>query len=237
MSQAGPVAELVDSLRGAIAEAADPERAPGMQAYMKSSMPFRGVSAVPLRKLCRAVLDAHPLPNRSSWERAVRTLWDEASYREERYAAIALTGHRYYRAFQDAATLDLYHHLVVTGAWWDLVDDVAVHRVGPILRSDPASVTPLIRSWACDHDLWVRRTAVLCQLASKAATDTELLADVLRSNLDGSAHGREFFIRKAVGWALREYAKTDPDWVLAFVDEHDPELSGLTRREALKHLR
>jgi 3-methyladenine DNA glycosylase AlkD len=208
-----------------------------MQAYMKSAMPFRGVSAVPLRRVCRTVLDEHLLPDRATWERAVRLLWDEASYREERYAAVALTGHRHYRAFQDAATLDLYRHLVVTGAWWDLVDDIAVHRVGPILRSDPATVTPLMTTWAGDDDLWVRRTAVLCQLASKAGTDTTLLDDVLAANLEGSLHGREFFIRKAVGWALREYAKTDPGWVLAFVDEHDAELSGLTRREALKHLR
>jgi 3-methyladenine DNA glycosylase AlkD len=195
------------------------------------------VSAVPLRRICRAVLDAPPLPDRTTWERAVRALWDGASYREERYAAIALTGHRHYRDFQDAATLDLYRHLVVTGAWWDLVDDVAVHRVGPVLRSDPATVAPVMRAWARDDDLWVRRTAVLCQLASKAATDTALLADVLSVNLEGSPHGREFFIRKAVGWALREYAKTDPDWVLAFVAEHDADLAGLTRREALKHLR
>ena len=236
LSQPDQVAELIDDLRGRIAEAGDPERAPQMQAYMKSAMPFRGVSAVPLRKICRAVLDAHPLPDRATWERAVRTLWDEASYREERYAAIALSGHRLYRPFQDAATLDLFRHLVVTGAWWDLVDDVAVHRFGPILRSDPATVAPLMRAWARDGDLWVRRTAVLSQLQSKDATDIELLADVLAANLEGSAHGREFFIRKAVGWALREYAKTDPDWVRAFVDEHDTQLSGLTRREALKHL-
>lgn len=237
LSQADPVAGLVDDLRGRIAEAGDPERAPGMQAYMKSTMPFRGVSAVPLRRICRTVLDAHGLPDRATWERAVRALWDDASYREERYAAIALSGHRRYRDFQDAATLDLYRHLVVTGAWWDLVDDIAVHRVGPVLRSDPATVTPVMRAWARDDDLWLRRTAVLCQLASKTATDTALLADVLAANLEGSPHGREFFIRKAVGWALREYAKTDPDWVLAFVAEHDADLSGLTRREALKHLR
>jgi 3-methyladenine DNA glycosylase AlkD len=236
-SQDDPVGALVEGLRGAIAEAEDPERAPQMQAYMKSELPFRGVSAVPLRKICRSVLDTHRLEGRQAWERAVRVLWDEAAFREERYAAIALAGHRVYRTFQDASTLDLYRHLVVTGAWWDLVDDIAAHRVGSILRSDPATVTPLMRTWARDDDLWVRRTAVLCQLASKDATDTALLGDVLAANLEGSPHGREFFIRKAVGWALREYAKTDPEWVLSFVSEHDAQLSGLTRREALKHLR
>lgn len=236
LSQTQAVADLVAELRARIADAADPERAPAMQAYMKSQMPFRGVSAVPLRRICRDVLAAHRLEDRASWELAVRTLWDDAGYREERYAAVGLTGHRYYRDFQDAETLDLYRHLVVTGAWWDLVDDVAIHRVGPILRSEPATVTPLIRTWARDDDLWVRRTAILCQVASKSATDADLLADVLSANLEGSRHGSEFFIRKAMGWALREYARTDPDWVRRFVDEHHDVLSGLTRREALKHL-
>ncbi len=237
VSQTGVAEALVADLRSRIAEAADPERAPAMQAYMKSAMPFRGVSAVPLRRINRSLLDAHRLTDRRTWERTVRTLWDEAAYREERYAAVALSGHRFYRAFQDADSLDLYRHLVVTGAWWDLVDDVAVHRVGPILRADPATVTPMMRAWARDDDLWVRRTAILCQLASKAATDTDLLADVLTANVEGTRHGKEFFIRKALGWALREYAKTDPAWVLAFVEAHADELSGLTRREALKHLR
>lgn len=236
LSQTEAVTALVTELRARIAEAADPDRAPAMQAYMKSQMPFRGVSAVPLRRICREVLAAHRLEGRAAWELAVRTLWDDAGYREERYATVALTGHRYYREFQDAVTLSLYRHLVVTGAWWDLVDDVAIHRVGPILRADPATVAPVIQAWARESDMWLRRTAILCQRASKAATDADLLADALCANLEGTTYGREFFIRKAMGWALREYARTDPDWVRSFVDEHHADLSGLTRREALKHL-
>ncbi|HSJ19060.1 MAG TPA: DNA alkylation repair protein [Nocardioidaceae bacterium] len=237
LSQHDAASVLVEDLRGRMAEAADPARAPGMQAYMKSSMPFRGVSAVPLRAICREVLDRHRLDDRVTWEHAVRVLWDGAAYREERYAAIALTGHRLYLGFQDAATLDLYLHLVVTGGWWDLVDVVAANRVGPILRADPAAVTPVIHAWSRDEGLWVRRTAVLCQLRSKDDTDTALLDEVLTANLEGSPHGRDFFIRKAVGWALREYARTDPTWVRSFVDAHTSELSGLARREALKHVR
>jgi 3-methyladenine DNA glycosylase AlkD len=125
---------------------------------------------------------------------------------------------------------------VTTGAWWDVVDNIAGNRVGPILRSSPGIVTPVVRSWAVDDDLWVRRTAILCQLGSKAATDTELLAHVLERNLEDSHHGREFFIRKAVGWALRQHARVDPGWVLDFVAAHDDRLSGLSRREALKHV-
>ncbi len=181
-----PEHALVEALRAGIAEAADPERAPRMQAYMKSEMPFRGVSAVPLRRIYREVLARHRLEGRTSWEAAVRTLWDEASFREERYAAVALTGHRYYREYQDLATLDLYRHLVVTGAWWDFVDDIAAHRIGPLLAAFPMAMTPVVRSWAGDDDLWVRRTAILCQLARKEATDPDLLAEVVEANLEGT---------------------------------------------------
>lgn len=207
-----------------------------MQAYMKSSMPFLGLQAGPLRAACRSVLDTARLEDEPGWRRAALTLWDEAAYREERYAAIELTGHRFYRDFQRPELLDLYRHLVVTGAWWDYVDTIASNRVGPILRAHPAVVAPTMRSWAEHEDLWVRRTAVLCQLASKGDTDVDLLRHVLEVNLEDSLHGREFFIRKAVGWALRQHARVDPDWVRRFVVEHEAALSGLSRREALKHL-
>jgi 3-methyladenine DNA glycosylase AlkD len=226
----------VDEVRGGLASLADAERAPKMQAYMKSTMPFRGVGAQPLRRLCREVYAAHRLPDRSNWEAAVLRLWDEASYREERYAALALARHRYYREFQDPHTLELYRHLVVTGAWWDLVDDLASHHVGGVLAGHRIEVTPVMRDWAVEDDMWLRRTAILCQLGHKEDTDRELLGFALAHNLEGSRHGREFFIRKAAGWALREFAKTAPDWVRGFVRAHGAEISALTRREALKHL-
>ncbi len=228
--------DLVDELRSRIADAGDPERAPQMQAYMKSALPFRGVSSVPLRAITREVVPAHPLTDRAAWEAAVLELWDGAAYREERYAALAVAGHRLYRDFRDPASLELYRHLVATGAWWDLVDTIAAQHVGEVLGRFPAEATPVLRGWAVDEDLWLRRTAVLCQLKRKADTDVDLLRFALEHNLEGSPHGREFFIRKALGWALREHARTDSDWVRAFVAEHEPELSGLTRREALKHV-
>jgi 3-methyladenine DNA glycosylase AlkD len=226
----------VEEVRGGLASLADPDRAPQMQAYMKSAMPFRGVSAQPLRVLCREVYANHRLPDRHSWEDAVRRLWDEACYREERYAALALARHRYYREYQDPRALGLYRHLVVTGAWWDFVDDLASHHVGDVLARHRAEVTPVIRDWAVGEDMWLRRTAMLCQLGHRADTDTALLDHVVANNLERSLHGREFFVRKAAGWALREFAKTDPGWVRRFMDRHGADISGLTRREATKHL-
>jgi 3-methyladenine DNA glycosylase AlkD len=230
------VTELVRLVRSRIADAADPDRAPQMQAYMKSAMPYRGVTSVLLRAVCTATYDELPLVDRTEWEAGVRALWDDATHREERYAAVALTAHRRYRDYQDPTALDLYRHLIVSGAWWDFVDTLASHNVGGILGEYPSEVTPVMRAWAVEESLWLRRTAIICQLRRRQSTDVDLLRHTIEANLEGSEHGREFFVRKAIGWALRQHARVDPDWVRAFVAEHEDRLSGLSRREALKHL-
>jgi 3-methyladenine DNA glycosylase AlkD len=233
-----PDSALVVAVRAALAAAGDPERAAGQQAYMKSAVPYRGVTSPELRALLRPLLADPALApaSREAWETDVRALWDGAAYREERYAAMALTGHRAARPWQDPDSLGLYRYLVETGAWWDYVDVVAADRVGPILLRHRPVVTPVLRSYAVDSHLWVRRTAILAQLKHREETDLELLSDVIDANLEGSTFGREFFIRKAIGWALRQHARVDPQWVRAFVDSRGDRLSGLSRREALKHL-
>lgn len=231
----GPGQEVAEEIRARLESAADPTRAPAMQAYMKSGMPFRGVGAPALKALCRDVLDARRL-DEAGWRSAVADLWDRARFREERYAAIAVARHRFYRPFQRPELLGLYRHLVVTGAWWDLVDPVATHLVGDLARSHPEEVIPVLGEWAVDDDLWLRRTAILSQVRSKGGTDLALLTHALESNLVDSPHGKDFFIRKAVGWALREHARTDPEWVRRFVAEHEERLAPLSRREALRHL-
>lgn len=228
--------ELVARLRSALAGAGDPERAAGQQAYMKSALPFHGIASPDLRRLVDPLLREQAPTDRAVWEATVRELWDGATHREQRYAALALARHRSARGWQDPAVLDLYRHLVVTGAWWDLVDETATQLVGPVLLAHPGEVTPVIETWAVDADLWVRRTAILSQLKHKDATDTALLEHCVVANLEGSRHGREFFIRKAIGWALREQARTDPGWVVDLLDRHADRLSGLSRREAAKHL-
>lgn len=225
---------VVAAIRGALAAAGNPERAVAQQAYMKSEMPFRGIGSRELTALLRPILadPAYRISHRGEWDAAVLDLWDAATHREERYAAIALTGHRAYRAWQDPDAVPLYEHLVRTGAWWDLVDPVASNRIGPILLAHREALTPLVRAWATDDDLWVRRTAILSQLAFKADTDTALLCACVEPNLAD----RSFWIRKAIGWALRQYARTDPEWVRDTVSTYGERLSGLSRREALKHL-
>lgn len=227
---------LVTAVREALAAAGDPARAVQQQAYMKSAMPYYGLTSAELKAVLRPLLAEHRIEDRAAWEATVRWLWDEAGHREERYAAIALVRHAAYTKWIGVDLLPLLEHLVRTGAWWDYVDEIAAHLVGQVLLDNRADVTSRMTDWAIDEHLWIRRTAMLCQLRHKQHTDTELLAHALVANLDDTELGKEFFIRKALGWALREHAKTDAAWVLGFVGTHADRLSGLSRREALKHL-
>jgi 3-methyladenine DNA glycosylase AlkD len=223
---------LVDAVRAALREHADPARAPAMRVYMKSEMPYLGVTTPVLTRALRPVLAGARLPDAATWTATARALWREAAYREERYAAIALTGHRYYLPFQTPAALDLYDEMIVTGRWWDYVDDVAIRRVGPLLRAYPAVIRPIMLRWSREEDLWRRRTSIICQISSRADIDLGLLY----SAVDANSAETDFFIRKAIGWALRQHARVDPDEVRRFVAARSDALSPLSRREALKHL-
>lgn len=222
----------VEALREGFRRNARPERAASMQAYMKSAMPFYGVATPEMRRVCRSVFAAHPLASFEAWQHGALGLWRQARLREERYAAIELTGYRFYRAFQTPDAMSMYEEMIVTGAWWDYVDAVAVHRVGPILLKYPEPMKAMMKAWSRSPDLWKRRTSIICQLSFKEKTDLRLLYGCIEPNLGD----REFFIRKAIGWALRQVAWTDPKEIVRYVAEHGGELSGLSRREALKNI-
>jgi 3-methyladenine DNA glycosylase AlkD len=203
-----------------------------MQAYMKSEMPYHGVSAPKLRSVCREVFATYGFEDADHWRADVLALWRGAAYREERYAAIALSGHRRAKAFQTLETLPMYEELIVTGAWWDYVDVVASRRMGPLLLRYPRDMRATLRDWSRSSDLWKRRTSILCQLSFGASTDLKLLYRCIQPSLSS----KEFFLRKAIGWALRQVAWYDPEEVLRYVREHEAELSPLSKREALKNI-
>jgi 3-methyladenine DNA glycosylase AlkD len=234
----GVRADVVDAICRGLETAGDPDRAKGQQAYMKSAMAFRGLTMPVLRATLRPILGdpAYRLRDRDEWESTVRGLWDGARFREERYAAMAVTGHRLYQQWAlERTAMPLYRYLIESGAWWDFVDDIAAHRIGPVLRAHPGTEPDRMRSWAITGNMWVRRAAILSQLSSKEETDRQLLMDCIRPNLAD----REFFIRKAIGWSLRQYAHGGTaagEWVRSTVDELGPRLSPLSRREAVKNL-
>jgi 3-methyladenine DNA glycosylase AlkD len=226
------VVQIIDRARRELAAAGDPGRAPAMQEYMKSDIPFYGVPLPDVRRICRPIFAAHPIESTRAFDDTVERLFVGATHREERYAAVELAKQPLYRTYQTPDRLPLYRRLVIAGSWWDTVDDIASNLIGPILVAHPAEVGPIVLGWATDQNLWLRRTAIIAQLGSKRRTDLTLLTLAI----DANAGDTDFFIRKAIGWALRQYARTDPAWVQAFVDAREDQLSGLSKREARKHL-
>lgn len=199
---------------------------------MKSEMPYVGVRAPEVRDVCREVFASYPFADAQSWRTDVLSMWRSARHREERYAAIALGGHRKARAFRTIEALSMYEEIIVTGAWWDYVDDVAEHQVGELLRHYPGPMRRAMLAWSRSTDIWKRRTAIICQMRFGDLTDLTLLYACIEPSLAC----KEFFLRKAIGWALRQVAWRDPDEVVRYVQEHDAELSPLSRREALKNV-
>jgi 3-methyladenine DNA glycosylase AlkD len=220
------------TLRAALRAHADPIKATPMQAYMKSTMPYLGIMSTPLAAICRAQIAAARLPTFACWRDSILALWRAAEFREERYAAIALTRHRLYDDHQTLKSLPLYRELIVTGAWWDYVDVIASHQIGGLLRRYPADMSKTLRAWSQGDDLWLRRSAIIAQLHFGHDLDARLLYDCIEPSLDS----REFFLRKAIGWALRQHARCDAREVLRYVTAHRARLSGLSTREALKHV-
>jgi 3-methyladenine DNA glycosylase AlkD len=223
---------MLPRLRKALRAAADARKAPAMQAYMKSDMPYHGVPTPLLRQVCRATFASVQFTSARQWQGLVLDLWRRAKFREERYAAMWVAGDPRARPFQTLAAMKLYEELIVTGAWWDYVDDIASHRVGPILRNYPEPMRRKMLSWSRSANLWKRRTSIICQLGFKQDTDLQLLYACIEPSLDS----REFFLRKAIGWALRQHAWTDPAEVRRYVRRNRERLSGLSIREALKNL-
>lgn len=200
-----------------------------MQAYAKSAMPYYGIQAPDMRAVCAAAFDAHPLTTAAAWRAAITGLWDSATHKEQRYAAIELAAHQPYQRFVSMALVPLYRRLIQEGAWWDTVDALA-HRVAVLLRTYPDPLKRTLRAWAKQDNLWLRRVAIIVQVNARDETDRPLLYDCIEPSLGSS----EFFLRKAIGWALREFAKAAPDEVKRYLAEHKGRLSSLSIKEATK---
>ncbi|TQK43182.1 3-methyladenine DNA glycosylase AlkD [Streptomyces sp. SLBN-118] len=207
---------------------ADAGRAESAAAYMKGIAPFLGLCTGTRRDLSRSVLDGTAVPDEADCTAIALRCW-ELPQREYHYFAVDYLRRHVKRC--SSGFLPVVRHLVVTVSWWDTVDALASHVVGPLVSADPGLKSVMDR-WIEDDDLWVVRTALLHQLRYKDATDTERLFAYCLRRADHS----DFFIRKAIGWCLREYGKTDPDAVRHFVERHRDRLAPLSVREALKNL-
>jgi 3-methyladenine DNA glycosylase AlkD len=224
--------DAVAAARAALEPLADPDRAAGMAAYMRHRFPFHGIPSPARKAALRTAWHGLPVPLAAGLATAATALWDLPE-REYQYAACDLLDR--YAAGRggvgDPGLLEgTVERLVTSRSWWDSVDLLRSAAVGPLVAAHPGLVTVLER-WIESDDRWLVRSAIISQLGYRERTDAGLLfAFCARRAAD-----REFFVAKAVGWALRTYARVAPDDVRAFVRAH-PELTPLARREALKHL-
>jgi 3-methyladenine DNA glycosylase AlkD len=227
---------LIDALRTAFAAHADAARAAPMQAYMKSALPFHGIPAPLRRKLTAKAVKAHPCRTTTELAATMLALFRKARFREERYAAVELPRlSSAHRQLVDLSLLPVAEALTRESAWWDLVDDLSGELLQQLLLRHPREVKPVLRRWAKVDDLWLRRAAMLCQRGLKVeAFDAVLLYDCILPSIGTGRFAGEFFIRKGIGWALRERSYAAPDEVQAFCTEYAAQLAPLTVREALK---
>jgi 3-methyladenine DNA glycosylase AlkD len=208
--------------------AADPERVGAMRAYLRDQFPFLGIPTPRRRALSREVLAGQPRPGEDDLRAVALGCWALPEREYQYFAVDWLTRHA---SVCLPGFLDIARTLVTELSWWDTVDGLASHVVGTIVVAHPATVSTM-DSWVGAENLWLVRTALLHQLTYKERTDAVRL---FRYCLAQAGH-RDFFIRKAIGWALRQYAYTDPEAVRDFVTRHRARLSPLSVREASKHL-
>lgn len=227
-----PESELADTVMGRLTTlypaAGNPFRAQEMVAYMRGVAPFLGIRTPERRALSRSVLDGTPRPGEDDCA-AIALRCFALPEREYHYFAVDYLRRHVKRCSSDF--LPVARRLVRTVSWWDTVDHLAAHVVGGLVAADPA-LGGEMDAWIDDADPWTARTALLHQLRFKEDTDADrLFAYCLRRAAD-----TDFFLRKAIGWSLREYAKTAPGEVRSFVADNRSLFSPLSVREALKHL-
>jgi len=204
---------------------ADPEIAAGQAAYMRDQFAFMGIKT-PLRRRLTITWYKQSLPLPQELPAIVKELWNLPE-REFQYAAIELAAAM--KKQWTVSLIRLAEYMITHKSWWDSVDAINTVITGPYFRQFPEQIPAVTGKWNASANIWLQRSSLMFQKAYKARTDTTLLSKYILH----LASSEEFFIQKAIGWALREYAKVNPAWVKQFVQQHP--LPALSKREALKH--
>jgi 3-methyladenine DNA glycosylase AlkD len=216
----------VASCKTLLEQNANSAQAGPMKKYMRDQFEYLGIKSPQLKTLFRQFLKENGLPSFEELDEIIRELWD-LPQREYQYLAIGLM-ERLEKKLPSSAIKTL-EYMIVHKSWWDTVDNIS-HVVGVHFKRYPDVREKYLAKWRTAKDFWLRRTAILFQLDYKEETDFALLSDIIQENLDSN----EFFINKAIGWSLRQYARIDPKAVKKFVNSAS--LHSLSRREAMKHL-
>lgn len=215
------------ALKALFEKNADPARAAPMKSYMRDQFEYLGIKTPQSAALQKEFYAEHGLPDVNDLDAILRDLW-ALPQREFQYVGLGLLDKSEKKL--PAKFIKTIEYLIVTKPWWDTVDAIASHTVGTHFRRFPELREKYLPKWRASKNIWPRRTAILFQLNYKKETDFGLLCDIIRENVDST----EFFINKAIGWALRQYARVDPKAVSKFVKSTP--LHPLSRREAMKHI-
>lgn len=207
--------------------AADKERAVGAKAYMLNQFEFYGIVTAQRRKLSKEYMKANPLTAMKELEKIVKACWDLPE-RDYQYFAVELIS--FHKKIWTPTIIQLIEWCLVRKSWWDSVDHIASECLTDYFKLFPQQIQPITSKWNKSSNIWLQRSSIMFQKAFKKDTNKELLAAYILHCKDS----KEFFVRKAIGWALREYSKTNAAWVKAFVQNN--QLHALSAREALKRI-
>lgn len=205
---------------------ANEQQALAFKAYLLNQFEHYGIKTPLRRRLCKQYFSQH-LPPYRELEHIVRELW-QLPQREFHYSAVELLVH--YKNEWNKDCIALFEYMIIHKSWWDSVDHIASELTGPYFKIHPNMTRTITRRWNRSDNIWLQRSSLMFQKAYRNSTDTELLEEYILH----CRNSDEFFVQKAIGWALREYSKTNPHWVQQFVRNH--ELPALSKREALKRL-
>jgi 3-methyladenine DNA glycosylase AlkD len=217
----------VASLKTLFEQNANPAQAVPMKKYMRDQFEFLGIKTPQNAALQTEFFKDHGFPAVAELDSVLRDLW-ALPQREFQYVAVGLLSK--FQKQIPASSIKTIEYLLVTKSWWDTVDSIAGGTVGVHFRRFPEVREKYLAKWRASENFWLRRTAILFQLNYNKETNFDLLCEIIRENLDS----KEFFINKAIGWSLRQYARIDPNAVKKFVKSTP--LHPLSRREAMKHL-
>lgn len=218
----------IDLLVIAFEREANVQIAAGQKAYLLHQFPFLGIPTPLRRQLCKAHCQKMPLLSLADLQQVVRLLW-QMPEREYQYAAVQILAH--HRKRWEPQLVSTIEYCLVSKSWWDSVDLIASDCLTHFFQQYPECIYMVTPLWNTSHNIWLQRSSILFQKAFKQQTNHQMLAAYILH----CAASKEFFVQKAIGWALREYAKTNAAWVQTFVSEHP--LPRLSKREALKHFR
>ncbi|CAM3864506.1 DNA alkylation repair protein [Flavobacterium branchiophilum] len=221
--------DFITHLENVFLEHKNPEQALSMEAYMKDNFKFIGIKTELRRSLQKTVFEKYQTELINNFRQIITTLFEKES-REFHYCAIEI-GMKYFKKNYQESDISTIAYLLTTHSWWDSVDVVAKYLLGGYLQHFPEKKFLVIENFSNSHKMWLNRSAIIFQLSYKDKTDFELL----KSECEKHKTSKEFFIQKAIGWALREYSRYNPNGVLNYVA--DTNLKPLSKREALRNIK